>query len=369
MPVDLPFVTAIIPCRNELGYIDKCIESLVGCDYPKDRMEVIVTDGMSQDGTREIVQNYCNLHTWIRLLDNPKRILASAWNVGIKAARGDIIIALNAHGVFSSSYISTCVKQLRANPGIDCVGGVVKAIPKDEGLIGSAICLVLSNPFGVGNSHFRTGTAKPRLADTVAFGGYRRAVFEKVGFFNEELTRSQDMELHRRLEAAGCKILLDPSMHCDYFTRSRFTLFLRYSFLNGLWVSYPLRFAAVAIRLRHIVPLLFVLSLLLAGGLSLLLPTLVIPGGSFPLFPLILAGILTSYLAANFYHSLRAAASNRNLRYAVVLPLLFATLHITYGVGSLGGLLRAASSRRFWTNLYKMLLPRHAKLNVFPQGR
>ena len=365
----LPFVTAIIPCRNELGYIDKCLDSLIASDYPLDRMEVLVADGRSEDGTREVVESYAARYPWIRLLDNPKRILASAWNVGILAARGEIVVALNAHGEFNRSYISRCVGHLLSNRTLDCVGGVVKAIPKDDGLLGRAICLVLSSRFGVGNSHFRTGSAAPRLADTVAFGGYWRSLFDKVGLFNEELTRSQDMELHRRLEAAGCKILLDPSMYCHYFTRTRLSEFLRYSFVNGFWVTYPLRVAAVAIRLRHIVPLLFVLSLLAAGSLALSLPGAALPGLSIPLFPALLFAIVSAYVGANLYSSLRAAASQREPRYALLLPFLFLTLHVTYGLGSLWGLSKAVFARRFWHNLHRMLLGAPGESNALPQGR
>ncbi len=364
---EFPLVTAIIPSRNEYGYINRCLESMVTCDYPKDRLEVIVTDGMSDDGTRSVVERFCRDYPWIRLLDNPKRILASAWNVGIKAARGDIVVALNAHGVFNPSYISTCVRHLRSDSHIDCVGGVVKAVPKHDTLSGRSICIVLSHPFGVGNSHFRTGSSAPRIADTVAFGGYWRKLFDRLGFFNEELIRSQDMELHRRLDDAGCRILLDPSMYCHYYTRSSFIEFLRYSFINGFWITYPLRFSAVAIRLRHVVPLFFVLSIVALGLLSTALPSMTLPGTSLPTFLCLLGSIATLYIISMMYASCTAAFANKDFRYALTLPVLFLTLHVTYGLGSFVGLCCATASRRFWANLHSLCFA-SSKLNDVQQG-
>jgi cellulose synthase/poly-beta-1,6-N-acetylglucosamine synthase-like glycosyltransferase len=340
-PTTLPFVTAVIPCRNEERFIARCLESIVAMDYPPDRIEVLVVDGMSEDRTRDIVNDCVRRYPRIRLLDNPRRILASAWNVGIRHARGDVIVALNAHTLFESDYIATCVHYLGRYPEADYVGGIVRTLPQEDTPVGRAVALVLSHPFGVGGSRFRTGAKAPVWSDTAAFGGYRREVFDEVGLFNEELVRSQDMELHLRLKKAGKRTLLVPAMVGNYYTRTRVPHFLRYCYINGFWLTYPLRFTATMFSLRHSVPMLFVASLvasLLAGSVS-------------PEARWVALAIGGAYVVTNLAVSAAAAISTRTPAHLLLLPVVFASLHVLYGVGSLAGLVTAASSRRFWRNI------------------
>ena len=194
-----PFVSVVIPCRNERRYIGACLESVLASSYPADRMEILVTDGMSHDGTRDVIAEYVRRDSRVKLLDNPKRILASAWNTGIRAARGEVVVALNAHTTFPPEYIPTCVTYLDRYPEAAYVGGMVRTLPQDDTAVGRAMATAVSHPFGVGGSRFRTGTEQPEWTDTAAFGGYRRSLLDEIGLFNEELVRSQDMELHLRV--------------------------------------------------------------------------------------------------------------------------------------------------------------------------
>ena len=328
-------VSVVIPCRNEETHIKKCLDSIVTNDYPKDQIEILVIDGMSDDRSREIVEGYIAKYPFIRLLENPRKIIPVAWNIGITHAKGDVILRLSAHGSCEKDYISKCLEYL-TEYGADDVGGVWKTVPGDDTLLAKAIALALSHPFGVGNAHYRIGQSEePRWVDTVPFGCCKREVFDKVGLFNEDLARSEDMDFSLRLKQAGGKILLVPELVSYYHARSNFKAFYKHSFLNGIWVTYPLKFGAKPFSWRHLVPLTFVLALIGSVVLSILFPTL------WFLFP----AVLGSYALLNFFFSFRIAVREKNVRYLFVMPIVFATLHVCYGWGSLVGLLRVINPK------------------------
>ena len=198
----IPEVSVIVPCRNEVKYIAACLDSVLANDYPKERLEVLVVDGMSEDGTRAVVERYARTCPFIRLVDNPRRVTPAALNLGIASARGSAIMIMGAHAAYPSGYISELVTWLR-HSGADAVGGRCVTRPGRESVTGRAIAAAVSHPFGIGNSHFRTGAAEPRWVDTVPFGCYRRDVFERVGVFDEELVRNQDDEFNHRILRQG----------------------------------------------------------------------------------------------------------------------------------------------------------------------
>lgn len=340
--LEAPFISAIIPCRNEEHYIRPCLDSIIACDYPKDRLEILVVDGMSDDKSRLIVEGYTRQYPYIRLLNNVKRTLAAAWNLGIKNGKGEVIISVNAHATIDPKFLSQCVYFLQKYDA-DCVGPVIVTHPQDDTLLGRAIAMAMSHPFGVGNSRFRIGTKEPRWVDTVHCGAYRREVFERVGVFNEELVRSQDIELHLRLRRAGGRILLVPEMAIHYFTRSNPSGFIKYGFLNGFWVTNPYQFGTVVAQARHLIPMIFVLYTVSSAVLSFWWPVL----------RFLLMLVLTVYGAIALTVSVKTALKKRDVRFAIVLPAVFLTYHGTYGIGSLIGLLRAFVSLRFWELLWE----------------
>jgi glycosyltransferase involved in cell wall biosynthesis len=341
-PFELPIVSAIIPCRNEEGFVGKCLESLIAADYPKDKLEILVVDGMSTDETMRVIESYVRQYPFIHLLNNPRKILAAAWNIGIGQSRGDVVLGMNAHAVFAPNYISLCVRYLSEYKA-DYVGGIIKSLPRQATLLGKSIAFAVSHPFGVGNSYFRIGTVEPRWSDTAAFGGYRRQVFERIGLYDEELVRSQDIEFHHRLRKAGGKILLVPEMVCDYFIRSEFDFsFIEYNFGNGFWVTYPLRYVENANSWRHIVPMGFVTVLL---GTALMAPFV-------PVAVWLFLAIAGSYAVADLWAASDIAIKEKDAQYLITMPVVFAALHLSYGLGSLVGLARASMSRKFWRNLW-----------------
>jgi len=348
-------VSIIIPCRNEEKFIGPCLESILRQDYPRENFEVLVIDGMSEDGTREIVEQYTDmslrgeaeaissvqrseglpgslssLAMTLKLLDNPRKITPCALNIGIKNAKGKIILWMSAHNRYEKDYVSKCVKYLNEY-NADNVGGIMITLPRNETFIGKAIAAILSHPFGVGNSVFRTGSKEPKWVDTVFGGCYKREVFDKIGLFNEKLPRGQDMEFNLRLKKAGGKTLLVPEIVSYYYALSDLKSFCRHNFINGVWAILPFKFSKIMpVSLRHLVPFLSVLSLLGTGILSFFLP----------FFLWLFLGIIGLYLLTNLYFSVKIALRKKNIKYLVTMLLLFALLHFGYGFGSICGAVR-----------------------------
>jgi len=250
-------VSVIIPCRNEEKFIKRCLESIFLQDFPKEKLEVLVIDGMSEDKTREIIKKYQKSYSFIRILDNPKKITPSPLNVGIKNSKGEIVVRMDSHADYRKDYISKCVKYLKRY-NADNVGGIIKTIPAENSIFAEAIAFSMSTVFGVGSSYFRTGVDNPRWVDTVFGGCYKKKVFKKIGLFNENLVRSQDMEFNLRLKRAGGKILLAPDIISYYYPKSDFQNFFFHNIGDGIWSVYPLKFVKMPFQLRHYIPLIFV---------------------------------------------------------------------------------------------------------------
>ena len=329
-----PFISVIIPCRNEEKFIGGCLDSVISQDYPKEKMEVFVVDGMSEDKTREIVQNYGQKYSFIKLLDNQKKFTNFAFNLGIKEARGEVVVLMGAHAGYKRDYISKCVRYLNEY-NADNVGGIVKTIPAKDTLIAKSIAISLSSFFGAGGSYFRLGPKVIREVDTVFGGCYKKEVFNKIGLFNENLRRSQDMEFNLRLKKAGGKILLVPEIVVFYYPQTNLKDFLKHNFNDGVWVTYPLKFKIKIFSWRHLIPLFFALGLLGLFTLSF-----------FFLAAKILFNLLFgSYLLLNLLFSLKISLK-AGLKYILVLPITFAVRHIGYGFGSIFGLIKVLLSKK-----------------------
>lgn len=336
-------VSIIIPCRNEEKFIAGCLDSVIANDYPKDKLEVLVIDGMSDDETREIIGRYTKQYPFIKLLDNLKKIVPYALNIGIRSAKGEIIMRMDAHATYEKDYISKCVKYLDEY-NADNVGGIWKIIPRKDTFTGSAIALVLSCPFGIGNAYYRFVDKEPRWVDTVPFFCHKKGVFEKIGLFNENLIYSQDMEFNVRLKKAGGKILLAPDIISYYYTRSDFRSFCKHNWRNGVWAIYPIKFTNyLPVKLRHLVPLIFVSGLIITFVLSFSIPV------SLWLFLL----VVFSYLLINIYFSSKIAIREKDFGYLFIMPVIFVSLHVTYGLGSLWGLLNVIVSKQFHSVIKK----------------
>ncbi len=326
MTDDCPLVTVILPIRNEAQHIARCLEAVLAQDYPRERLEILVVDGMSNDGTREICSQFAirNSQFAIRVLDNPARIVPTALNRGIRQARGSVIIRVDGHAVIAEDYVRLCLRDL-ASVDAACVGGPIRTL--GETWMARGISIAQSSPFGVGNAAFRYAQ-RAQYVDTLAFGAYRREVFDRIGLFDEELVRNQDDEFNYRLTRSGGKIWLDPEIQSVYYSRSTLRGLWRQYFEYGFWKVRVMQKYGRPASWRHVVPGAFVLALFGSAILSWLLQS-----------PLYFFTVLLSYLGVSLSASFWLAA-RKGWRYAPILPLAFATMHFAYGVGFLAGLVR-----------------------------
>ncbi len=257
-----PFVSVIIPCRNEARFLGACLDSILRSDYPPSAWKSWLRTAGAEDGTRALIEQYAARDTRVRHIDNPERITPVALNRAILAARGEIVMRLDAHATIAPDYIPLAVDYLESS-GADSVGGSMRTLPQDSGPFAEPIRVALAHRFGVGNSHFRTGTGAPRWVDTVFGGCWRREIFDRVGLFNEKLERSQDLEFSLRLHRAGGKILLAPRMETRYYARATLARFWRHNWINGVWAVLPFAYVSgVPVRWRHMVPMAFVAALI-----------------------------------------------------------------------------------------------------------
>ena len=324
---DLPFVSVIVPMRDERRYIDRCLASLAAQDYPHDRFEVIVIDGASTDGSRELVESMREEVPNLRLLENRGKHTARGLNIGLAFARGEVVTRVDAHAAVAPDYLRQSVAALRRT-GADVVGGPIETL--GEGRVGETVALAVSSPFGVGNAVFRY-SQREQWTDTVAFPAYRRDVFDRIGPFGE-IEGGEDDEFHYRLRDAGGRILLTPAIHSTYYARSSYWELVRQYFGYGQAKVVVLSRHPRRTRLRQLVPSAFVLAFLILAA------TAAFFGG---LLALPLAALVGGYVVASMGASF-VVARRSGWRYLARLPLAFACMHLAYGVGFLVGLVRRA---------------------------
>lgn len=332
----LPMLSVVIPCWNEAGFVAAFLDSVLANDYPADRLEILLVDGMSDDGTREIVAEYAGRDPRLRMIDNPGHSKPVALNLGILAAAGEVIIRLDVHAVYQHDYLRRCVQGLVAHPDADNVGGVRRAEPRDDKLLSRAVSLANTHPLAAGNAKYRIGASGPKWVDTVFGGCYRRDVFDRIGLFDERLDRTQDLEFNQRLRAAGGKILLIPDIVCTYYPRGDWKEFVTWTYRSAYWAFRGSRTVGRWIgSWRNCVPLGFVLGL--AGGAVL---------GPHSVWVRRIAGtVVGTYGALVLTSSARIAAREREPRLLVAMPVVFFATHVAYGVGSAVGILDPGGRR------------------------
>lgn len=326
---DFPFVSVIMPIRNEGRYIDRCLRSVLCQDYPHERMEVLLVDGMSDDNTRQLARQCLAESTLyaFKILDNPERNISDALNLGIRAARGEVILRVDGHTVLAANYISRCVHAL-SETGADNVGGPMRAV--GETMMGRAIALATGSPFGVGNARFHYAD-QAGWVDTVYMGAFHRSVFTKIGMFDPELVRNQDDEFNFRMTRAGGRIWLDPEIVSTYYARGSLTALARQYFAYGFWKVRVIQKHGRPASWRHLVPITFLVALVSAMLLGLVISSW-----------LPLATILVPYLLVASAFAFSIARATR-WRYLPLVPLAFPTMHLSYGFGFLAGILRFAA--------------------------
>lgn len=322
-----PFVSVLLVTRNEKNYIKMSLMSLIEQTYPHSHYELIIVDGESDDGTIDIVKDiqreYGKPDFPISIITNPKRILAAGWNLGIKAAKGEYVVRIDAHATAAPDFIERSVETVMRVDAI-CVGG--KLISKSLNGDDDTVSMILSSPFGVGNSSFRV-SEQEGYADTAVYGLYKREIFEKAGYFDETLVRNQDIEMHSRIKAAGGKFYFNPQIQCTYYTRNTVKKMIRQAYGNGFWNMVLLKRGSSALSLRHLVPFAFVLYLILS-----------IIGGFFfhPVWYLAI-GVVLLHMCLGLVFSIR---KSNNVKDWLIMPFMFLLLHLSYGTGYLVSLFK-----------------------------
>jgi succinoglycan biosynthesis protein ExoA len=324
-PALAPFVSVILPVRNESRYIDGSLGTILAQDYAADRFEVIIADGRSTDDTVAKIRGYQLRHPNVRLVDNSDRLQAPGMNRCLAAARGDVIVRIDGHSEYSPDYISRCVEKLEQT-GADNVGGKMTAI--SDGYFGECVAQATSTRFGVGGAQFHYAE-KETWVDTVYLGAWRRELFERLGLFDEAVGCNEDDEFNYRLQEQGGRVLLSPTIRSVYYNRGTPRSLARQYFRYGYWKVRVMQKHPGQMRSRQFVPPIFVATLLVA----LLLAAFSTLG------QILFLTVLGSYLLANCAASLITARKS-SWRYLPGLIATFAILHVGYGLGFLTGLAR-----------------------------
>jgi succinoglycan biosynthesis protein ExoA len=319
--------------RNEAAFIKRSVGAVLDQDYPQDRLEVIVADGMSTDGTRQVLADLQQHHRRLYVVDNPGMIVSTGLNRTLHASLGDVIIRIDGHCEIARDYVRRCVDHLRSGD-VEAVGGPIQTVGETDEA--QTIAVAMSSRFGVGGSAFRTLPKGTTTADTIAFPAYTRRVVEQAGRFDEELVRNQDDEYNYRLRALGVRLLLAPDIQSRYYSRSSLRSLWRQYFQYGYWKVRVMQKHPRQMQPRQFAPPVFVAALGLTAAAALV----------FPPARWALAAILVAYSAANLAAS-AAEVRRHGGRMLPLLPVVFATLHVSYGCGFLVGLLKF---RRRWTD-------------------
>ena len=325
----LPFVSLLIPIKNEDCYLDRCLKSVMRQDYPSDLLEILISDGMSTDNTRLIIKNWEQKDSRISLFDNPQKIVPTGLNILIPITMGDVVIRIDGHCIIDHDYVTNCVRHLQEGE-VDGVGGPMRTVGED--FISEVIAAAMSSKFGVGDSSFRTESGQTKLVDTVPFPAYTREIIEKVGLYDEELVRNQDDEYNYRIRKLGGKILLAEDVRSTYYSRGSLGKLWKQYYQYGYWKVRVLQKHPRQMSLRQFVPPVFVLSIFIYLMLSL-----IVPWGWVPL-----TMVLGLYMLVNLGFSISLAAKH-SCKSLILLSAAFAIIHTSYGLGFLLGLLKFAN--------------------------
>lgn len=330
-------ISIICPIYNEEKYIGSFIDSILQQDYPKDELEILLVDGMSKDRTREIIAEYSAKHPYLRLVDNPQKTVPYAMNNGIKNAKGDVIIRLDAHAEYPSNYFSILVEKLGELAGAENVGGVCITLPCNDTTDALAIAECLSNKFGMGNSYFRVGAKEVMSVDTVPFGCFRKSLFDKIGLYDTDMIRNQDDELNGRIIKNGGKIYLLPDVEIKYFARDKISKVRKMFYQYGLYKPLGNKKLGSPATIRQFFPLLFVLGLVFGLIICIVFPILI------PFY----LGVIAVHLLIGFAEGLKSAKKTGRWGCVLLMPYIFLNMHVCYGIGYLKGLYNLAFHKSF----------------------
>jgi len=327
-------VSFCVVAYNEKDYLPNLFKDICSQTYPHFLIEVVLVDGMSSDGTRQLMEEFKENNKDFRnviILDNPKRRSASGWNFAITATTGDVIIRIDAHASVPSNFVQKNVECIKS--GEDISGGARPNIIDGDTPWKSTLLLAESSMFGSSIAPYRRNLSKTYVK-SMFHATYKREVFEKVGGFNENLGRTEDNEIHYRMRKAGYKLCFNPDIVSYQHTRSSLKKMLRQKYLNGYWIGLTTGVCPGCLSLYHFVPFAFLIGIIITSLLAV--------------FGLSQLGMLmwgTYWVGAILMAILSIGKENFNIT-SFALPVLFFLLHISYGVGTLLGLIKMPSWRK-----------------------
>jgi GT2 family glycosyltransferase len=334
----LPFVTIAVPVRDEAATLGPCLEAIRAQDYPPERVQILVVDGASRDGSRAVAARVAAGDPRITILDNPSGRVAAALNLALDAALGEFLVRIDAHALVAADYVRRSIDLLRRT-GADNVGGPMA--PRGDSPLGEAIARAMRSRFGVGPARFRYARRVEEV-DTVYLGAYPKALFERVGRFNEELVRNQDYEMNYRIRKAGGRILVDPAIRSTYRVRPDLPSLWRQFWSYGYWKPQMLRRHPRSLRARQLAAPALVGAMVL--GLAAAVAAALTASPAPVALALAMAATVAAYVLAScataLVHGFRGAWTA-----APRLPAVFATMHLAWGAGFWLGLLRPPRNR------------------------
>ena len=325
-------VAIIIPTLNEERFISRCLNSIIKQTYEFEKMDVMIIDGGRKDNTKDIVAEYQKSHQNIRLIENKKKIQSVAFNIGIKNSTAPYIIRLDAHAEYDSEYIYLCIKNLKDDKKRGNVGGRCNILPFNQSVWAQTNAILNHSRFGIGGAAFRV-SKEAHNTDSVPFGAFPRKIIEKIGGMREDLPRGEDNEYNSRIRKAGYKIFFDPNIISSYFARPTLGASCKQMYANGNSIGYLYYIDREAIGIRHLVPLLFVVS----GLFSIIISVLWSP------FCYVFCGGLALYLIADAIASIMGAKDN--VKCTLPLFILFFCVHVSYGMGTIAGLIKGLKTK------------------------
>lgn len=321
-------VSFCVIAYNEEKALVSLFSDIRNQDYPHENMEVILVNAMSTDNTRKLMEEFSkedNGFIRVVVLDNPKRKQAAGWNIAIQESKCDIIMRIDAHTMIPKEFVSKNVRCIEGGEFVS--GGPRPNIAEEETPWKHTLLLAESSMFGSNIAPYRRDHHKTYVK-SVFHGAYRREVFEKAGLFNEELGRTEDNEMHYRITQAGYKICYNPDIVSYQHSRSSWKNMIRQKYGNGYWIGLTLGVCPRCFSLYHFVPLCFVLSIIITGVFAL-------GGATWPFIALMIV-----YMFANIFMSINAVVRQKKYGYYLLLPLIFFSLHVSYGLGTLIGIIK-----------------------------
>ena len=321
--VTLPFISVVIACRNEMGFIQDCIHSLIKQKYPNDRYEIRIYDGLSTDGTYEYIKNLSSTDINIISKKNEKLVQAAGWNLGFQESKAEYVVMMGAHTTVPEDFLMKNI-EMHQEYDVPATGGLVVAKGSDSK--SKAIAMAFNSSFGAGNAKYWFG-GKEEYVETVAFGLYKREIINEVGYLDESIVRGQDWELNYRISKKYGKFLFSPIIKSYYSSRTSFKKLWKRQFAAGYWKIYIFKKHPDSILLRHIIPILFSFTF------SILLLFALVANQFMPIVTFIII-----YLIINLYFSLKKVLKEKKINYLPYISWAFSIIHFAYGFGALVGI-------------------------------